>query len=298
MKQVRPDTHVVQGKSSVPPPSPDQERSLCIDFTGQFPISLCFPRNKQSLVWFCSLVHPSAGGMPEIREGQRGCRVTWQACHMGGNGGATFGWKTLPSCLDGSRPRWVPGPPSYLLHPGVSTLLQFAPAQEKKNVSGNSRAAQAWLDPELQQGLQGILCLTSLFCFPPSVGWRPQQTLFMWQDRCPRAAPILFSYLLGTSMRKTLFPGRFSPQTQEGPLTGPVGSRVCSRAGSSEGGNEYSNWGMSTFGSWAKKGQGQLTSGTQKEFPAGKRAAFQKGGGYNADRTRKCCPWKLRLLKP
>lgn len=216
-------------------------------------------------------------------------RTAWVQSHMAGLSHGWPGWSHIrledSSVLFGwfraSLGSWstlLPSPSWRVYSSPVCTC-----SREKEMYLGIPRAAQAWLDPELQRGLQGILCLTPLFCFPPSVGWSPQQTLFMWQDRRPRAAPILFSYLLGTSVKKTLFPGRCSPQTQEGPLTGPVGSRVCSRTGSSEGGNEYSNWGMSTFGSWAKKGQGQLTSGTQKEFPAGKRAAFQKGGGYNAD---------------
>ena len=73
------DAHEGLGKCVVPPPSPDWEQSLFIYFAGKCPISLQFPRNKQSLLWFSKWVHPSADGRPEIREVHPGYKVTRQA---------------------------------------------------------------------------------------------------------------------------------------------------------------------------------------------------------------------------
>lgn len=108
-------------------------------------------------------------------------------------GGTKLSWKTLfpvinlsPSDLLREFHALLSSQPTvHRLHPGVPTFLQLTPAHVRKRIYGIvylgcPRAIQAWLDPKLNQGLQGTLCLLSLFCFPLSVGLSPQLTFFTW----------------------------------------------------------------------------------------------------------------------
>lgn len=206
-------------QSVVPPPSPDQERTLYIYFTGKFPISLQLPGNKQSLVWFCKLVHPSADGRPEIREVHHGDKVTWQA------GGWVKRWRQL-QLEDSVSPR-LPVPSVSLssrstLSSSPTRCACFSPAytcSSEKRIDalvylGSPRVVQAWLDPSSNQVFRA---LSALCLFSASLSLlSPHLTFSMWQERHPRAAPILLPTPLAPPWERPSFSVDSAQNSREG----------------------------------------------------------------------------------